>query len=192
MFKKAKKDTAEKSSDVVEEGAVKKPRSKRRVFLVALALLVVGGGVGGYFVFLSDKGSADLSADASKESTQESGDKASSSESKDSHASYVVAPFKEIIVNITSITANGKPTSRFLKLNLALVYDPSVEGAGRLEERQLFIRDAYVDYLRQLTEHELKGSAGLARLRADLLHRARVLGETDAPREMLIADMVIQ
>lgn len=104
----------------------------------------------------------------------------------------IVLPFQEIIVNITATTATGRQTSRFLKLNLALVYDNSIAGAATIETRQLFMRDSFQDYLRQLNESDLQGSIGIARLKAELLRRARAITDSEAPREFLIADLIIQ
>ena len=54
------------------------------------------------------------------------------------------------------------------------------------------MRDTFQDYLRQLTESDLEGSAGLASMKAELLRRARVVTGSEAPREILVADMIIQ
>jgi len=104
----------------------------------------------------------------------------------------VVTPFKEIIVNITATTATGRETSRFLKLNLALVYDEAVPGAEQIEPRKLFLRDSFQEYLRQLNEADLQGSVGLVNLKSELLRRARAIADSDAPQEILIADLIVQ
>lgn len=104
----------------------------------------------------------------------------------------VVTPFKEIIVNITATTATGRQTTRFLKLNAALVYDSAAPGAGHIEERKLFLRDSFQDYLRQLSERDLQGSVGLAVLKGELLRRARAISDSQAPQEILIADLIVQ
>jgi flagellar FliL protein len=104
----------------------------------------------------------------------------------------IVTPFKEIIVNISATTATGRQTTRFLKLNTALVYDEKAPGADHIEERKEFVRDAFQDYLRQLSERDVQGSAGLAILKAELLRRARSIAGTDAPQEILISDLIIQ
>jgi len=104
----------------------------------------------------------------------------------------IVTPFKEIIVNISATTATGRQTTRFLKLNTALVYDEKAPGAGHVEERKEFVRDAFQDYLRQLSERDVQGSAGLAILKAELLRRARSITGSDAPQEILISDLIIQ
>ena len=106
-------------------------------------------------------------------------------------ADEIVAPLDEIIVDIAARTVANEPMRRFLKADLALVYRDA-GSAERGEAGRMHLRDAFVDYLRQLDERDLLGSAGLARLRADLLHRARVLMGPDAPVQVLIADLVVQ
>lgn len=104
----------------------------------------------------------------------------------------VVTPFKEIIVNITATTATGRQTSRFLKLNIAMAYDSTQPGAENIEARKLFLRDSFQEYLRQLNESDLQGSIGLVRLKSELLRRARAVSESEAPQQLLIADLIIQ
>ncbi|WP_323765181.1 flagellar basal body-associated FliL family protein [Marinovum sp.] len=103
-----------------------------------------------------------------------------------------VTPFKEIIVNITATTATGRQTTRFLKLNIAMAYDSTLPGAANIEERKLFLRDSFQEYLRQLNESDLQGSIGLVRLKSELLRRARAITESEAPQQFLIADLIIQ
>ncbi|MGR3625767.1 MAG: flagellar basal body-associated FliL family protein [Limimaricola sp.] len=101
-------------------------------------------------------------------------------------------PFEEIIVNITATTVSGRQTSRFLKLDLALVYDSTAPDAARLEERRIYMRDSFQDYLRTLDERDLRGSLGLSELKSELLRRARAVSGGEAPREMLVSDMIVQ
>lgn len=112
--------------------------------------------------------------------------------SEEGQAAIVVTPFKEIIVNIHATTATGRQTTRFLKLNTALVYDENLPGASYIEERKVFVRESFQDYLRQLSERDVQGSAGLATLKAELLRRARSVADSDAPREILISDLIVQ
>lgn len=101
-------------------------------------------------------------------------------------------PFPEIIVNVTETGANGRQSSRFLKLNMLLVYDDTQEGADRLISREIYLRDTFQDFLRQLEVADIRGSQGLAMIKSELLRRARAVGHTEAPVEILIADMVVQ
>lgn len=174
-----------------DDAPAKKPR--RKIILAAVGLVVLLAIGGGAYVML---GAVPEDAMAEKPDEAE-GEHAEEKAMGDSEAAaikekYAVAPFKEIIVNISSITINGQASSRFLKLNIALVYDPTAEGAERIAERQIYIRDSFVEFLRQVTERDLNGSAGLAFLKSELLHRVRLLSESEAAKDLLIADLVIQ
>jgi len=107
-------------------------------------------------------------------------------------ADMVVMPFDEMIVNITATAASGRQTSRFLKLDLALVYDKTQDEGGMVEMRHVFLRDAFQDYLRQLAERDLDGTLGLVTVKGELLRRARAIAGNDAPHEVLIMGLVIQ
>lgn len=110
----------------------------------------------------------------------------------DAEPAMTVSPFREIIVNINATTATGRTTSRFMKLNIAMVYDPKIAGSERVEQRRLFLRDSFQDYLRQLNERDLRGSIGLITIKQELLHRARTITESDSPQEMLVSDLIVQ
>jgi len=111
---------------------------------------------------------------------------------QDRRGKMPVMPFPEIIVNVTDTSAQGRQSSRFLKLNMLMVYDDQLEGADRLVAREVYLRDTFQDFLRQLHVNDLKGSHGLAMMKTELLRRARAVGHTEAPVEILIADMVVQ
>ncbi|GGG67811.1 hypothetical protein GCM10011415_13610 [Salipiger pallidus] len=171
----------------------------RGALLVLACLVALGGGlvasVGPSAVMALLPGSGDEAGEAHA-------DEGSAPDADQAHAGsaaggvgddrIVVTPFQEIIVNITSTTATGRQTTRFLKLNLALAYDNTLPGAANIEERKLFMRDSIQDYLRQLNESDLQGSIGLVRLKAELLRRARAISDSDAPQEFLIADLIVQ
>ncbi|MGJ8544681.1 MAG: flagellar basal body-associated FliL family protein [Sulfitobacter sp.] len=110
----------------------------------------------------------------------------------DTQGKMPVMPFPEIIVNVTDTSMQGRQSSRFLKLNMLMVFDDTREGAERLVAREIYLRDSFQDFLRQLHVSDLKGSHGLAMMKTELLRRARAVGHTEAPIEILIADMVIQ
>jgi flagellar FliL protein len=167
-------------------------RLRRRIVLLALPVLVSAAGAVAYLQFGSMIFGATESVERDSDGMEgdlEAQDMASADIMSDE---LTLMPLREIIVNISALTAAGEQTQRFLKLNLAIAYDEDLPGSARLSERSPYIRDSFVDYLRLLTESDLSGSAGLARLRAELLHRARSLAETDAAREVLIVDLVVQ
>jgi flagellar protein FliL len=107
-------------------------------------------------------------------------------------AALVVMPFEEMIVNISATTESGRQTSRFLKVDLALVYDRKQDPEAAVETRYVFLRDAFQDYLRQLADRDLEGTHGLVTVKGELLRRARAIAGSDAPHELLITGLVIQ
>jgi len=107
-------------------------------------------------------------------------------------ADLVVMAFDEMIVNISATTESGRQTSRFLKLDLALVYDRKQDPEGLVETRHIFLRDAFQDYLRQLADRDLDGTHGLVTVKGELLRRARAVAGSTAPHEVLVTGLVIQ
>lgn len=99
---------------------------------------------------------------------------------------------EEFVVDIATVTTSGRTRTRFLKADIAIVHPATDRTRSMIEARRHHLRDAYVDYLRQLGADDVSGSAGLARMRADLLLRARALLGPDVPREVLLADLVLQ
>jgi flagellar protein FliL len=183
---------------------------KKTLVIVAVILLCILAGVGGVTLALgSDKVLAMVGLgqdEASEEQHDDHGDDHAEAgheddghgddghgEAKEADAGDMpVMPFPEIIVNVTDTSINGRHSSRFLKLNMLMVYDDTREGADRLVAREIYLRDTFQDFLRQLHVSDLKGSQGLALIKTELLRRARAVGHTEAPVEILIADMVVQ
>lgn len=184
-----------------------------RLALVALLLLLCGAGIAGGIVLALGPSEAlalltgedapegeETATDAGETEDPGGEDHADEKTGDDGHggkgaakkAALTVTPFKEIIVNINATTATGRKTSRFMKLNIALVYDEALPGADHVEGRRLYLRDSFQDYLRQLTERDLQGSHGLATVKNELLRRARSITESEAPRELLVSDLIVQ
>ena len=173
---------------------------KRLMTLVLVLALGVAALAGGLVASLGFDEAVALVTGSEVEAPKTAANDGHGDEDGDSHApapehpssKVMVTPFKEIIVNISATTATGRQTTRFLKLNTALVYDSSKAGADHIEERKLYLRDSFQDYLRQLSERDVQGSAGLAILKAELLRRARTISDSQAPQEILISDLIGQ
>jgi flagellar FliL protein len=97
----------------------------------------------------------------------------------------------EMIVNIKGQTLSGRTTSRFLKIQVSIVYEKSDE-FDKITKRKPFLRDSFQDYLRQIDEKELIGTAGLVKLKSELLKRAQLISDNLPVKEVLISDLVIQ
>lgn len=193
---------SDKNNEVMSVNDSEKKPLRKWLFLVLAVVLSLSAMAGGLVLSMGpDKVLALIVGGGDEEETgEESGmepkhadtETEMESEHEATEAALIVAPIKEMIVNIVSITETGRKSSRFLKLNIALVYDEKIEGANHVAEREVYIRDAFQNYLRQLTERDLSGSIGVVRLKSELLRRARAVTESDAPQEVLIADIIVQ
>ncbi|TMV71965.1 flagellar basal body-associated FliL family protein [Thioclava sp. BHET1] len=97
-----------------------------------------------------------------------------------------------MVANITGNSATNTPTKGYLKIRLDLVYPESETNTALMKQKEPYVRDAFVSYLRQLNEEDLRGSDGLYRLKAELLKRARAASGSDAVQEVLVSELVMQ
>lgn len=185
-----------------------KARSARTLLMAALLLSVAS--LGGGFVLARLAFQQDA-ANFEPDYVDETGDKPAGSESghqpsktaqtqdggdgmgKDAETPKDgVLEFEEIVTNIESYDAKGRPEQAFLKLSLALVYRPDPGASELMKERQPFMRDLFTGYARSLTETDVRGMAGVLNVKAELLKRARAAAGSDLPKEILISDLIVQ
>ena len=156
-----------------EEGGKKKLSGKVMVLFIALpALVVIGGIVGALFAFGILGGSEDLDEMAAVEEEQ---------------APPVFFDMPEFLVNMS--TPDG--AMRYLKLRVAL----EVPDADVLPEIELLmprIVDGFQVYLRELRPEDLEGSAGIVRMKEELLRRLNLAIEPHHIRDVLFKEVVVQ
>lgn len=99
--------------------------------------------------------------------------------------------FGELLTDIHGYNAHGAPTQAFLKMGIVLVYRPESGATELLKEREPFIRDLFTTYLRGMNETDLRGMAGVMRVKSELLKRARAAVGNDLPQEILISDLIV-
>ena len=144
--------------------------------ILAVVLLCLLAGLGGVTLAIGPSGLLEMAGLGGEETAEETVETAESDHGEkggeDGHGAkpktevkMPVMPFPEIIVNVTDTGPQGGQTSRFLKLNMLMVYDETAEGAERLVAREIYLRDSFQDFLRQLHVSDLSGSYGLAMLR---------------------------
>ena len=93
----------------------------------------------------------------------------------------------DIIVNIQ--TADGSPA--YLKVGLSLELDTPEEKAG-MQALMPRVVDQFQGYLRELRVDDLKGSAGVMRLKEELLRRINVAAAPYRVRDVLLKEMIVQ
>jgi flagellar FliL protein len=94
---------------------------------------------------------------------------------------------QDILVNIQS--ADGAPA--YLKLSVSLELNNAEEKAA-IQPLMPRITDQFQAYLRELRLSDLKGSAGVLRLKEELLRRVNVAAAPYHVRDVLLKQMLVQ
>ena len=152
--------------------------SKKMLMFGAPALLVVllGIGAGTYFMFFSGH---------SEEEDAKLAESAEPVPVTPPEVAFYDVP--NILVNIQS--PDGAPA--YLKISLSLELNNEEEKAGveALKDRMV---DQFQGYLRELRMDDLKGSAGIARVKEELLRRVNVAAAPYKVRDVLLQEMIVQ
>jgi flagellar FliL protein len=146
----------------------------KKILMIAVPVLVLvlaGGGAGAYF-FLFKK------AD---------GAEAAHHEEPLTPPKVAFSDMQDILVNIQS--NDGTPA--YLKLGLSLELEDE-EQKTALQPLMPRITDQFQAYLRELRLDDLKGSAGVLRLKEELLRRVNVAAAPYKVRDVLLKEMIVQ
>jgi flagellar protein FliL len=165
-----------KDDKPAEEGEAKEPRrralsGKKLVLFVILPLvllLTIGGG--GAYVFLGKK----------KEEVKVE-------EKPDQVKALVYYNLPEILVNLN---AAGRRSS-FLKMTISLELENAAD-IPRIQAVMPRIVDNMQAYLRELRAEDLRGSAGLFRLREELLARVNAAAQPARVNDVLFQEVLVQ
>ena len=162
-----------------KQGFVKKLLGNKKMLIIvgAATLLVLGGGGAGayFFLFSGSDAKAVKMADGKPVPPP------------------IVAPqvafyeMPDMVVNIQS--ADGNPA--YLKLAVALELTGPDEKAG-IQPLMPRVVDQFQGYLRELRVDDLKGSAGVLRLKEELLRRINVATAPFAVKDVLLKEMIVQ
>ena len=163
-----------------EEGgeSPKKQGGKKKLLLfVALALfLVVGGAAAAYFTGLLEPLIVMLGGADETDAEETTGP-----------VEAVFFDLPEILVNLNT----GTRKSTFLKIRVSLELE-NAEDVARIEAVMPRIIDNFQVYLRELRVEDLKGSAGMYRLREELLTRVTLAAAPSKVSDVLFKEMLVQ
>ncbi len=167
--KPTKQDEAEEEDG---QETVEKPSNRKRLIMIgaagAVALLLAGGGA---FFFMGG--------------SEEDGDVATQAVSKN----VAFVNVREMIVNLAPEPNEERP--RYLKFSVALeVSDPGAP--GEIEPLMPRIEDTFQVFVRELRASELEGSAGVYRLREELLRRVNIAVHPAKVDAVLFKEVVVQ
>ena len=171
---------------VMEEGAAAaKPKpGKRKLALVAAAAFLVlgaGGGAAAYFAGLFP----DVPSSAADAGHAAPADEHGTGEGQPSPVVFVDMP--DLIVNLQS----DGPRMRFLKLRVSLEVagEPTAQTVRQLMPR---VMDSFQIYLRALDVEEVRGAAGMQRLKEELIARVNLAIEPTQVSAVLLKEMLVQ
>lgn len=191
MAKKPLEDEEDEAADDQEGGDGGK--SKKKVILIAviaLVVLLIGGGAALYFTGMlpfggsSDKKTEKADAKETKPGAQE---QLVDKDGKPIVGAPIYYDLPEFLVNLNT---GGKQTS-FLKMRITLEL-PDQAAVTAVEVNLPKVVDSFNTYLRELRSSDLSGSAGVYRLRDELLIR---INKTIAPsqvKSILFREILVQ
>lgn len=158
-----------------------KPGSSKKVLIIVgvVLLLAVGGFAAAYFTGLINPVIAWITGAEEKE--QEEGQERVRS------VDAVFFPLEEVIVNLNT---GGRKLS-FLKIRISLELENSGD-IKRVETVMPRIMDNFQAYLRELRIENLKGAAGMYRLREELLSRVNAAAAPVKVHDVLFKEMLVQ
>ncbi len=159
------------------EGAGKKKLGKKTIILAAVgAVLVLGAAGGGAFFFMHKK---------SGDETTKAAEQASASAEQKGKPVYF--SLGDLLVNLSG---EGKhPNFLKVKISLELADEKDLPLMEAIKPR---IIDNFQVYLRELRIEDLRGSAGMYRLREELLMRVTEAAQPVRVHDVLFQEMLVQ
>lgn len=172
----AKASTADDAALDSAEGAdgdAAKPKKKLSgkklvLFIILPLVLLIGGGAAAYFFFFA-KGGEEAAEEAPPQTPS------------------VFLDLPDILVNLN---ADGRQ-SRFLKVSVSIEVG-SPEDLKAVETVMPRVVDQFQVYLRELRLDDLRGSAGVYRLRQEMLARVTAAAAPTPVRDVLFREILVQ
>jgi flagellar FliL protein len=166
--KKPKKDVAPDDGETgAPEAAAPKSR-KKLVMIAAAAVVLLGGGGGGYMALKKPQAGSDAQADGKK--------------------TVAFVDIREMTVNLA---ADASQAQRFLKFRVALEVKDA-KSAADIQPLLPRVEDSFQVFVRELRASDLEGSAGVYRLREELVRRVNIAVYPAKVDAVLFKDIVIQ
>jgi len=172
-----KKPAAEGEEAAAAEGDGGKKKSGKKMIIIAMAgafLLLAGGGGAAFYFLHAHKAEEDTGA-------------ATGAAGKEQAGKPIFYPLGDLLVNLAG---EGKhPNFLKVKVTLQLADEKDVPLMDAIKPR---IIDNFQVYLRELRIEDLRGSAGMYRLREELLLRVTEAAQPVRVRDVLFQEMLVQ
>lgn len=171
-------NNSEAEDDDLAEGLEQKKTSGKKIIIIAAVVVgVLALGAGGYFFFMSgdDEHANDLAQG-----------EADSKLIEEQATELLFLELEPMLVNLD--TAGGKP--KYLKLTISLEVDKQTS-LDELNKKMPRIIDQFQSYLRQLRIEDLNGSAGMFRLKEELLIKVNEAVYPTRVNDVLFKEMLV-
>ena len=185
----------EQETEETEEGlpegeeleAPKKGMNKMILFVGAPVILIVVGLAAAYFLGFFGGGDVKHAEDGHGEHSDHGDHGGHGGEHGEDQHSLVFYDLPDLLVNLSA--EDGE--TRYLKLRIALeLTDQSA--VDKVEEVMPRIIDNFQVYLRELRLEDLNGSAGIYRMREELLKRINLSLQNVAVQDVLFKEIIVQ
>lgn len=161
------------------EGEGGKVKGKRKLlFIIIGVVLLAGVGAGLFFSGVLGGGKADKKDEKADKKTE-------------AEAEAVAKPTYYELPTFTVNLSTGTGKTSFLKMTVTLELK-SVESKPIMEANKPRVLDTFNTYLRELRPTDLSGSAGIYRLREELIRRVNATVEEGIVKDILFSEIVIQ
>jgi flagellar FliL protein len=191
MAKKPKTEAAEAAAPAAAAegeapaGGAKKSK-KKLVIIAAAAVVLLAGGGGGAWFYMSKKHAAEAAAGGDGHGGGGGGESAAAPKKT------AFLELKEMMVNLSGQNLQQlSERPRYLKMKITLeVSDPKI--VAEVQPLLPRIEDTFQVYTRELRPSDLEGSAGVYRLKEELLRRVNVAIYPSKVDAVLFKEILIQ
>lgn len=182
-------------ADDSEDGEKSVGGKKKLIIIVALVLVLAGAGAGVFFSGIL--GGKDEGEAADEVAADDSHGAATDGEAKEGEITFdekgnpIGGPiYMELPEFLVNLTPPGGKTS-FLKMTVTLeLATPKAKAMAEVNKPRL--QDAFNTYLREMRPSDLAGSAGIYRLREELLARVNKVLEPEVVKDILFGEIIVQ
>lgn len=172
--------------DELEDGT----KGKKGLILIIILVLLLAGGGGAAFFLMSggdeEKATEEVAEGEEGETLAESAENVAAAAKGEQLPVYYDVP--EFLVDLNS---SDRRKSSFLKMKVSIEL-ASQEDVKLLETYMPRVRDNFITYLRELRASDLSGSAGLYRLREELLLRINQAIAPAKVNNILFKEIIVQ
>ncbi|WP_439817324.1 flagellar basal body-associated FliL family protein [Zavarzinia sp. CC-PAN008] len=176
-----------KAEGAADGDAPKKGGKKKLLLILAPVVLLLGGGAGAYLTGMLDPLLGVEHAEGADAGHGGEGDHAAAEED---HAEAEPTEFYDLPEMLVNLSSTGNRVA-YLKIKVALEYKEP-EAKAKLEQLSPRVVDNFQTYLRELRADDIQGSAGMFRLKEELLARVNLAVKPVKVTDVLFKEVLVQ